>query len=120
MATTFINYQEQSIGTTTQHMIDGGSPKTSNPTGVASLDSGKAQIVIGCMLSNRLTTSVDVTVAVRNTATVTYLCKALAVPAGDAIEVVQGKIVMEAGDEIEVSASAASAIDCVLSVLKNA
>ena len=29
--TTFINYQEQAIGTTTQHMIDGGSPKTSNP-----------------------------------------------------------------------------------------
>ena len=120
MATTFINYQEQSIGTTTQHMIDGGSRKTSNPTGVASLDSGKAQIVIGCMVTNRLTTSVDVTVAMRNAATVTYLCKGLAVPAGDAIEIVQGKIVMEAGDEIEVSASAASAVDCVLSVLKNA
>ena len=119
MATQFINYQKASIGTSTHHMID-GTTKSTNPTGVASLDSGKAQIVMGCMLSNRLTTSVDVTVAVRNTATVTYLCKALAVPAGDAIEVVQGKIVMEAGDEIEVSASAASAIDCVLSVLKNA
>ena len=120
MATTFINYQEQEIGTTTQHMIDGGSPKTSNPTGVTELDSGKAQILIGCMVSNRLTTSVDVTVAIRNTATVTYLCKALAIPAGDAIEIVQGKIVMEAGDEVEVSASAASAVDCIVSVLKNA
>ena len=120
MATTFINYQEQAIGTTTQHMIDGGSPKTSNPTGVASLDSGKAQIMVGCMVSNRLTVSTNVTVAIRNTATVTYLCKALAVPAGDAIEIVQGKIVMEAGDEVEVSASAASAVDCIVSVLKNA
>ena len=120
MATQFINYQEQAIGTTTQHMIDGGSPKTSNPTGVAGLDSGKAQIMVGCMVSNRLTVSTNVTVAIRNGATVTYLCKALAIPAGDAIEIVQGKIVMVAGDEIEVSASAASAVDCIVSVLKNA
>ena len=120
MATTFINYQEQAIGTTTQHMIDGGSPKITNPTGVTGLDSGKAQIMVGCMVSNRLTVSTNVTVAIRNAATVTYLCKALAVPAGDAVEIVQGKIVMEAGDEIEVSASAASAVDCVVSVLKNA
>jgi hypothetical protein len=119
MATTFINYTAQAVGTTTHHMIDGNA-KTSNPTGVASLDAGKAQIVIGCMVSNRLTVSTDVTVAIRNAATVTYLCKALAIPAGDAIEVVQGKIVMQASDEIEVSASAASAVDCVLSVLKNA
>jgi len=119
MATTFINYTAQSVGTTTYHMIDGNAT-ASNPTGVASLDSGKAQIVIGCMVSNRLTVSTDVTVAIRNAATVTYLCKSLAIPSGDAIEVVQGKIVMEASDEIEVSASAASAVDCVLSVLKNA
>ena len=119
MATTFINYTAESIGTTTYHMIDDGAT-TDPPTGVASLDSGKAQIMIGCMVSNRLTVSTNVTVAVRNGATVTYLCKALAIPAGDAIEIVQGKIVMVAGDEIEVSASAASAVDCIVSVLKNA
>ena len=119
MATTFINYQKDSIGTTTYHMID-GSATASDPTGVASLDSGKAQIMIGCMVSNRLTVSTNVTVAIRNGATVVHLCKSLAIPAGDAIELVQGKIVMEAGDEIEVSASAASAVDCIVSVLKNA
>ena len=119
MATTFINYQKDSIGTTTHHMID-GTTKTSDPTGVASLDSGKAQIMIGCMVSNRLTVSTNATVAIRNGATVVHLCKALAVPAGDAIELVQGKVVMEAGDEVEVSASAASAVDCIVSVLKNA
>ena len=119
MATTFINYQAQSIGTTTYHMID-GSATASNPTGVASLDSGKAQIMIGCMVSNRLTVSTNATVAIRNGATVVHLCKSLAIPAGDAIELVQGKVVMEAGDEVEVSASAASAVDCIVSVLKNA
>ena len=125
MATTFINYQAQAIGTTTYHMIDGNAT-VNNPTGIPTggppngLDVGKAQIVIGIMISNRLTVSTNVTVAIRNAATVTYLCKALAVPAGDAVEIVQGKIVMEAGDEIEVSASAASAVDCIVSVLKNA
>jgi len=120
MATTFINYQSQAIGTTSRWMIDGADDGGGNPTGVASLDSGKAQIMVGCMVSNRLTVSTNVTVALRKVSTITYLCKALAIPAGDAVEIVQGKIVMEAGDEIEVSASAASAVDCVVSVLKNA
>ena len=119
MATTFINYQAQSIGTTTYHMID-GSATASNPTGVASLDSGKAQIMIGCMVSNRLTVSTNVTVAIRNGATVTYLCKVLAVPAGDAIEIVKGKIVLMDGDDVAVTASTASACDVVVSLLKDA
>ena len=119
MATQFINYTAQNIGTTTHHMID-GTAKTSNPTGVASLDTGKAQIMIGCMVSNIKTTSIEATVSIRNAATVTRLVKGLSIPAGDSIEVVQGKVVMEAGDEIEVSANSATALDCVVSVLKNA
>ena len=119
MATQFINYTAQNIGSTTHHMID-GTAKTSNPTGVASLDTGKAQIMIGCMVSNIKTTSVEATVSIRNAATVTRLVKSLSIPAGDSIEVVQGKVVMEAGDDIEVSANSASALDCVVSVLKNA
>ena len=119
MATQFINYKAQNIGTTTYHMIDGNA-KTSNPTGVASLDSGKAQIMIGCMVSNIKTTSITATVSVRNGATSTRLIKDVSIPAGDSVEVVQGKVVMVAGDEIEVSANSASAVDCVVSVLKNA
>ena len=119
MATEFINYQAQNIGTTTYHMIV-GTAKTSNPTGLASLDSGKAQIMVGCMVANIKTTSVEATVSIRNGATVTRLVKSVTIPAGDAVEVVQGKVVMEAGDEIEVSANSATALDCVVSVLKNA
>ena len=119
MATQFINYTAQNIGSTTHHMID-GTAKTSNPTGVASLDTGKAQIMIGCMVSNIKTTSIEATVSIRNAATVTRLVKSLSIPAGASIEVVQGKVVMEAGDDIEVSANSASAVDCVVSVLKNA
>ena len=119
MATEFLNYKAQNIGTTTYHMID-GTATTDNPTGLASLDSGKAQIMVGCMVSNIKTTSVEATVSIRNGATVTRLVKSVSIPAGDAIEVVQGKVVMQAGDEIEVSANSATALDCVVSVLKNA
>ena len=104
MATQFINYKAQNIGTTTYHMIDGNA-KTSNPTGVASLDSGKAQIMIGCMVSNILSTSITATVSIRNAAAVTRLIKDVSIPSGDSVEVVQGKVVMLAGDEVEVSAS---------------
>ena len=120
MATQFINYTAQDIGTTSRWMIDGANDGGGNPTGVAGLDSGKSQIMIGCMVANILTTSVDATVSIRNGATVTRLVKGLSIPAGDSIEVVQGKVVMEAGDEVQVSASAASAVDCIVSVLKNA
>tara|TARA_Y100001970_G_scaffold66402_1_gene84797 strand:- start:1201 stop:1560 length:360 start_codon:yes stop_codon:yes gene_type:complete len=119
MATEFINYQAQNIGTTTHHMID-GTAKVSNPTGLTGLDTGKAQIMVGCMVANIKTTSVEATVSIRNAATVTRLVKSVTIPAGDSVEVVQGKVVMEAGDEIEVSANSASALDCVVSVLKNA
>lgn len=124
MATQFINYTAQNIGTTTYHMIDGDA-KTSNPTGIPSsgtdaLDSGKAQIMIGCMVANIKTTSVEATVSIRNGSTVTRLVKSVTIPAGDSVEVVQGKVVMVAGDEIEVSANSATALDCVVSVLKNA
>ena len=120
MATQFINYTGQAIGTTGRWMIDGEAVDNGNPTGVEDLDDGKAQIMVGCTVTNILTTSVDATVAIRNTSTSTHLVKGITIPAGDAIEVVQGKVVMEDGDEIEVSASAANAVDCVVSVLKNA
>ena len=119
MATEFINYQAQNIGTTKYHMID-GTATTSNPTGLSGLDTGKAQIMVGCMVANIKTTSVEATVSIRNGGTATRLVKSVTIPAGDSVEVVQGKVVMEAGDEIEVSANSATALDCVVSVLKNA
>ena len=119
MATAFLNHQARAIGTTQYWIVDGNATYADGITG---LSSGKAVIMIGLMISNILTVSVNVTVVIgaHDTDNHTHLAKNVTIPAGDSIEIVQGKIVMEAGDEIEVSASAASAIDCVLSVLKNA
>ena len=80
MATQFINYTAQNIGTTTYHLID-GTATTSDPTGDGlSRFDGKAQIMIGCMVANIKTTSVEATVSVRNGSTVTRLVKSVTIP----------------------------------------
>ena len=78
--------------------------------------------MIGLMISNILTTSVDVTVVIgsHDTDNHTHLAKNVTIPAGDSIEIVQGKIVLESGEDIGVTASAASAVDVTMSILKDA
>ena len=50
----------------------------------------------------------------------THLAKNVTIPAGDSIEIVQGKILLESGEDIGVTASAASAVDVTMSILKDA
>ena len=54
MATAFKNYTAQSIGTTAYYLISQNSGDFNG--GVAGLTSGKAVIMVGLMISNRLTT----------------------------------------------------------------
>ena len=60
MATAFKNYTAQSIGTTAYYLISQNSGAFNG--GVAGLTSGKAVIMVGLMISNRLTTSINVDV----------------------------------------------------------
>ena len=119
MATAFINHQARAIGTTQTWIVDGS---TTYADGITGLSSGKAVIMIGLMISNILTTSVNVTVVIgaHDTNNHTHLCKDVTIPAGDSIEIVQGKIVLESGEDIGVTASAASAVDVCMSILKDA
>ena len=120
MATAFKNYTAQSIGTTAYYVISQNSGTFNG--GITSLTSGKAVIMVGCMVSNRLTSSITVDVAHYQNAgsKTTYLCKALSIPAGDAIEIVQGKIVLVGSDDISVVSDTASSVDVVLSILFDA
>ena len=117
MAAVFESYKARSVGTSAHFVIDGGSYSNGIDTA-----SPKQAIMIGCMISNILTTSITVTVAVAAHATNnhTRLCKDLTIPAGDAIEIVKGKIVLMDGDDVAVTASTASACDVVVSLLKDA
>ena len=120
MATAFKNYTAQAIGTTAYYLISQNSGVFNG--GITSLTSGKAVIMVGCMVSNRLTASITVDVAHYQNAgsKTTYLCKTFTIPAGDAIEIVQGKIVLVGSDDISVASNTSSSADVVLSILFDA
>ena len=120
MATAFKNYTAQAIGTTAYYVISQNSGVFNG--GITSLTSGKAVIMVGCMVSNRLTSSIAIDVMHYQNAgsKTTYLAKTFAIPAGDAVEIVQGKIVLVGSDDISVVSSTASSADVVLSILFDA
>jgi len=123
MATKFKNYTARAVGTSTYYLVDQNTTFSNGfqtGDGLSASDGSKAVIMIGCMVSNILTTSVDVTVTVKNSSNETHLVKNVTVPAGDAVEVVQGKIVLNYGDDVGVSATSASAVDVVASMLIDA
>jgi len=83
-------------------------------------DSAQADIIIGLLLSNSgLATATVSAYVVGAGETNVYLCRDISVPAGGSTEVVQGKIVLNNTDAVNVVSSSGS-IDCWLSVLDNA
>jgi hypothetical protein len=78
--------------------------------------------MVGLMISNILTTSITVDVVHYQQAgsKTTYLAKTLTIPSGDAVEIVQGKIVLVGNDDISVVSDTASGADAILSVLFDA
>ena len=123
MATKFKNYTARAVGTSTYYLVDQNTTFSNGfqtGDGLSASDGSKAVIMIGCMVANILTTSVYVTVTVKNSSNETSLVKNVTVAAGDAVEVVQGKIVLNYGDDVGVSATSASAVDVVASMLIDA
>jgi uncharacterized Zn ribbon protein len=82
-------------------------------------------IIIGCLLAN-IHASAQVKANVQIvTAAVSgengddvYLIKSVPVPHGSSLEIVEGKIVMQAGDIIKISSDTAASVDVALSVLE--
>ena len=123
MATKFKNYTARAVGTSTYYLVDQNTTFSNGfqtGDGLSASDGSKAVIMIGCMVANILTTSVDVTVTIKNSSNETHLVKNVTVAAGDAVEVVQGKVVLNYGDDVGVSATSASAVDVVASMLIDA
>ena len=119
MAATFENHLKDDIGTSTHYMFDDGAYSN----GMTGLDSGKNVIVTGILVTNVKSPAQSVTVTVHITtdgSTNYALVKDLNIPAGDSVELCQGKIVMQSGQDIGVTASTTAAVDCVVSILKNA
>jgi len=100
MANTFKNYTSSAVGT--------------SATTVYTVPASTVAVVIGMNLSNVTASQITVDVQVGGV----YLIKAAPIPAGSALSALDGKIILEAADVLEVTSSDASSVDVILSVLE--
>ena len=100
MANTFKNYTSASVGT--------------GATTTYTVPSLTTAVMIGCNLANSTTSQIKVDVQVAGV----YLVKGVPLPAGSALSVLDGKIILEAADTIVVTSDTASSCDVIASVLE--
>ena len=100
MANTFKNYTSSSVGTT--------------PVTTYTVPAATTSVMIGCNIAN--TTGAQITVDVQ--AAGVYLVKGVPVPAGSALSVLDGKIILETADTIVVTSDTATSCDVIASVLE--
>ena len=100
MPNTFKNYTSASVGT--------------SPATVYTVPAYTSAVMIGLNLANVSASQITVDVQCAGT----YVVKGAPIPAGSALSVLDGKIILETTDTVVVTASAASSADVLLSVLE--
>ena len=100
MANTFKNYTSASVGT--------------GATTVYTVPSATTSVMIDFNLANRTASQVKVDVQVAGV----YLAKGVPIPAGSALSVLDGKIILETTDTVVVTSDTASSCDVIVSVLE--
>ena len=102
------------------------SNNSGSPTTIYTCATNKTSIIIGCLLTNKtaneVTASVLLDTAISGDADA-YLCFDLQLPPKSSAELSMGKVVLthdnSNGDVIKAHASAASAVDVILSILED-
>ena len=100
MANTFKNYVSSSVGT--------------SPTTVYTVPASTTAVTIGLSIANVTASSISVDVQCAGT----YVIKDAPIPAGSALSVLDGKIILEATDTVVVTSDTATSADVILSVLE--
>ena len=100
MANSFKNYTVGSIGTSGQN--------------VYTVPSGTTGIMIGCNVANVTSSSITVDATVNGV----HIVKGATVPAGSALSILEGKIILETGNSVNVTSSTDNSADVILSVLE--
>ncbi len=98
----FNNYTSSAIGTT--------------PVTVHTVGAGSEAVVIGLNLANVTASQITTDVQIAGV----YVIKGAPVPAGGALAVLDGKIIMQAADTCIVTSNTAASCDVILSVLEQA
>ena len=100
MANVFKNYTSASVGT--------------SPVTTYTVPGATVAVTIGLTIAN--TTASQITIDVL--AAGVYMVNDAPIPAGSALSVLDGKIILEAADTVVVRSSAATSADVILSVLE--
>jgi len=108
MANTFLRKTSRSIGT------------SATTVGSYTVGASTATTVIGLTCANTTATAITVDVTHNDGANDTFMVKGATVPSGGSLVVVGGdqKVVLEAGDSVKVTSSAASSCDVIMSILE--
>ena len=108
MPNTFLRKLSRNVGT---------SPAT---VGSYTVGSATQTTVIGLTCSNNTATAITVDVALNDGANDHFMVKTATVPSGGSLVVVGGdqKVVMETGDSVKITSSAASSCDVIMSLLE--
>lgn len=96
----FKNYTSASVGT--------------SPVTVYTVPSATTSVTIGLTIANTTTSQITVDVQAAGV----YVIKDAPIPAGSALSVLDGKIILETTDTVVVTSSAATSADVILSVLE--
>lgn len=100
MPNTLTNYTSSSVGTTA--------------VTVYTVPAATTGTIVGLNLANTSASSIDVDVQAAGV----YLVKAVPVPAGAALSVLDGKLVVKTGETVQVTSDTATSVDVILSVLE--
>lgn len=100
MANTFKNYTSTDVGTTAVLTYTVPAATTS--------------VMIGCNICNTTTSQIEVDVQAAGT----YVVKGVPIPAGSALSVLDGKIILETTDTVVVTSDTATSADVIVSVLE--
>ena len=108
MANTFLRKTSRSIGT------------SATIVGSYTVGASTATTVNGLSCANRTTAAITVDVVHNDGSNDTFLVKQATVPSGGSLVVVGGdqKVVLQTGDKIKVTSSAASSCDVMMSILE--
>ena len=108
MANTFLRKTSRNIGT------------SATTVGSYTVGASTATTVIGLTCANTTTAAITVDVQHNDGSNDTYIVKGATVPSGGSLVVVGGdqKGVLEAGDSVKVTSSAATSCDVIMSILE--
>lgn len=104
MANTFKNYLSSAVGT--------------SAATVYTVPSATTSVTIGMNIANIHTAQIKIDAYITSGGSDYYIIKDAPIPAGAALSVLDGKIILEATDVVKVVSDTASSADVVLSVLE--